>query len=74
MRDRYLLSDHIFCIPVSKCLIADTEVPENSHQAYRIKFLLNVWVLEILDVTYNYYYTTNNTHTGCPKKKYLSEI
>ena len=38
---RHELADHIFCIPMLNCLIADTEVPENAHMAYRVKFLLN---------------------------------
>ena len=42
---RNLLADHIFCIPMSNCLIADTEVPENAHKAYRVKFLLNEMIM-----------------------------
>ena len=39
------IADHIFCIPMSNCLIADTEVPENAHMAYRVKFLLNEMIM-----------------------------
>ena len=42
---RHELADHIFCIPMSNCLIADTEVPENAHMAYRVKFLLNEMIM-----------------------------
>ena len=42
---RHELADHIFCIPMSNCLIADTEVPENAHKAYRVKFLLNEMIM-----------------------------
>ena len=42
---RHELGDHIFCIPMSNCLIADTEVPENAHKAYRVKFLLNEMIM-----------------------------
>ena len=42
---RLELADHIFCIPMSNCLIADTEVPENAHMAYRVKFLLNEMIM-----------------------------
>ena len=42
---RHELADHIFCIPMSHCLIADTEVPENAHMAYRVKFLLNEMIM-----------------------------
>ena len=45
LRDNYLFADHIFCIQVSNCLIADTEVPENAHMAYRVKFLLNEMIM-----------------------------
>ena len=30
LRDRYLFADQIFCIQVSNCLIADTDVPESA--------------------------------------------
>ena len=48
---RHELADHIFCIPMSNCLIADTEVPENAHQAYRVKFLLNEMIRSVMKGT-----------------------
>ena len=33
---------------MSNCLIADSEVPENAHKAYRVKFLLNEMIRSVM--------------------------